>query len=385
MKDASVSAPNVLLSTTAALVTQDDAALINEGVADGPKGADANFYIGLSLAISSTIFIGASFIIKKIALRRLANAGRSASDGGYGYLYDWVWWCGLLSMSVGEGANFLAYTFAPATIVTPLGALSIIVSSMMGAYFLKERLNLHGKIGAILTILGSTVMVVSAPKEPEVKTLLDMEVAACRPIFLLYAVVAVAITLYLVFVVEPQHGRSNIFVYILICSIIGGFSVSCVKGVGVMVRQFVSSGDDHVNIFVEPFAYILVLSLLCSLTTQLNYLNRSLDVFDASMVTPIYYVIFTTSVLTCSTILFGEWDMLERPTDGVTLIAGFGVIIVGTFMLHSFKTLDITFRELQERLQAERRYSQGQSTTNSNENSTRYTRLAQIDTEHSEC
>jgi len=353
--------------------------------------ADTNFYIGLTLAISSTIFIGASFIVKKVALQRLASHGLRASDGGYAYLFDWVWWCGLLSMAVGEAANFLAYAFAPATVVTPLGALSIIVSSALGSHFLDEKLNLHGKIGAVLTILGSTVMVISAPKEPEVNTLLEIEIQACRPIFLLYAVVAVAVSLYLIFVVEPHHGRTNIFVYIAICSIIGGFSVSCVKGVGVMVRQFLSTGDDHINIFVEPFAYILVLALMLSLTTQLNYLNRSLDVFEASLVTPIYYVIFTTSVLTCSAILFEEWNKLERPTDGVSLIAGFGTIIVGTFLLHSFKTLDITFRDLQERLHMQRRYSAGQqipdgsSAGRQNLSQVQYERLTQIDVDHTEC
>ena len=38
-----------------------------------------------------------------------------------------LWWAGMLTMIVGEGANFAAYAFAPAILVTPLGALSIIV------------------------------------------------------------------------------------------------------------------------------------------------------------------------------------------------------------------------------------------------------------------
>merc|ERR1712151_561642 len=121
------------------------------------------------------------------------------------------------------------------------------------------------------------------------------ETRVIRPGFLLYATVAIAITLYLIIIIEPNHGRTNIFVYILICSIIGGFSVSCVKGVGVMIRQFLSPDESyHLNIFTEPFAYVLVIALVVSITTQLNYLNRSLDIFDASLVTPIYYVIFTT-------------------------------------------------------------------------------------------
>ena len=49
-------------------------------------------------------------------------------------------------MAVGEAANFLAYAYAPATLVTPLGALSVLVTAVLSAKFLNERLNLHGKL-----------------------------------------------------------------------------------------------------------------------------------------------------------------------------------------------------------------------------------------------
>lgn len=56
------------------------------------------FYIGLGLAISSSFFIGSSFIIKKIGLMRLSRAGGTrAGSGGFGYLKQWIWWAGLLS------------------------------------------------------------------------------------------------------------------------------------------------------------------------------------------------------------------------------------------------------------------------------------------------
>ena len=56
-----------------------------------------SFFLGLSLAISSCLFIGASFIIKKLALIRLARKGLRAASGGYGYLKDWLWWSGLIT------------------------------------------------------------------------------------------------------------------------------------------------------------------------------------------------------------------------------------------------------------------------------------------------
>jgi len=57
----------------------------------------AEYYLGVGLAIFSTLFIGASFVIKKKALLRLQSRGSvRAGSGGYGYLKEWVWWTGLI-------------------------------------------------------------------------------------------------------------------------------------------------------------------------------------------------------------------------------------------------------------------------------------------------
>lgn len=48
-------------------------------------------------------------------------------SGGFGYLREFQWWTGLATMGLGELCNFTAYGFAPASVVTPLGALSILV------------------------------------------------------------------------------------------------------------------------------------------------------------------------------------------------------------------------------------------------------------------
>jgi magnesium transporter len=57
---------------------------------------EQEFYIGLGLAISSSLFIGSSFIIKKKGLIRLSQHGIRAGAGGFGYLKDWIWWAGLI-------------------------------------------------------------------------------------------------------------------------------------------------------------------------------------------------------------------------------------------------------------------------------------------------
>ncbi|XP_038266413.1 magnesium transporter NIPA2 [Dermochelys coriacea] len=306
------------------------------------SGGKYDFYIGLVLAMSSSIFIGGSFILKKKGLLRLARKGSMrAGQGGHAYLKEWLWWAGLLSMGAGEVANFAAYAFAPATLVTPLGALSVLVSAILSSYFLKEKLNLHGKIGCLLSILGSTVMVIHAPQEEEVETLNEMSHKLGDPGFVVFATLVVIVSLILIFVVGPRHGQTNILVYITICSVIGALSVSCVKGLDITIKELIAGKP----VLKHPLSWILLLSLIICVSTQINYLNRALDIFNTSIVTPIYYVFFTTSVLTCSAILFKEWQHMSA-ADIIGTFSGFLTIIVGIFLLHAFKDANFTLANL---------------------------------------
>ncbi|MBN3299753.1 NIPA2 protein, partial [Amia calva] len=301
-----------------------------------------DFYIGLSLAISSSIFIGGSFILKKKGLLRLAGRGSMrAGQGGHAYLKEWLWWAGLISMGAGEAANFAAYAFAPATLVTPLGALSVLVSAVLSSYFLNERLNIHGKIGCLLCILGSTVMVIHAPQEEEVDSLAVMAEKLKDPGFIVFAVCIVVSSLILIFVAAPRYGQKNVLVYILICSVIGSLSVSCVKGLGIGIKELFAGKP----VLKDPLIWVLLVCLVGCISTQINYLNKALDIFNTSIVTPIYYVFFTTAVMSCSAILFKEWHRMAADSI-VGTISGFLTIILGIFLLHAFKDISFTWDTL---------------------------------------
>ncbi|KAK4696433.1 magnesium transporter, partial [Lecanoromycetidae sp. Uapishka_2] len=103
-------------------------------------------YVGLALAILSTMAIGTSFVITKKGL--LEASERHGFEGdGFAYLKSATWWGGIVTMVLGEVANFAAYAFAPAILVTPLGALSVLIGAVLGSYFLKEVLGTLGKLG----------------------------------------------------------------------------------------------------------------------------------------------------------------------------------------------------------------------------------------------
>ncbi|KAK7097325.1 magnesium transporter NIPA2-like isoform X2 [Littorina saxatilis] len=301
-----------------------------------------DFYIGLFLAIFSSLFIGTSFIFKKLGLLRLAkNSATRAGQGGYGYLKEWMWWAGMILMTLGEFANFAAYAFAPATLVTPLGALSVLVSAILASRVLKERLNLLGKVGCFLCVIGSTVMVIHSPKEQEVANIDQLKAMVAEPAFIVYATLVVILAVFLMVHTAPRYGSKNVLVYITICSSLGSFTVMGCKGVGVGLKQTMRGYNQFTN---WMFYVLLTIVILCILI-QLNYLNRALDTFNTAVVTPIYYVFFTSLVMVASLILFKEWGAMKIQ-DILGDLCGFLTIITGIFLLNAFKDFSITLRSL---------------------------------------
>lgn len=62
---------------------------------------------GLALAVSSSLFIGASFIIKKKGLKRAGASGVRAGVGGYSYLYEPLWWSGMITSKITSAYLFM--------------------------------------------------------------------------------------------------------------------------------------------------------------------------------------------------------------------------------------------------------------------------------------
>ncbi|GAB0099315.1 NIPA2 [Sergentomyia squamirostris] len=303
----------------------------------------SEFYIGVGLAISSSIFIGSSFIIKKKALIRLTRVGGvRASSGGFGYLKEWIWWAGLICMGVGEAANFAAYAFAPASLVTPLGALSVLVAAVMSSKFLNERLNLLGKLGCLLCTIGSVIIVIHSPKEVEVDDLAVLLEKLQDTSFLIYVLVILSISLVIGVYLGPKYGHTNVIHYVLLCSAIGSLTVMSCKALGLCIKDAISGRSSD---FATITPYILIITTVVFIGIQMNYLNRALDIFNTSIVTPVYYVIFTTLVIVASAILFKEWRHMSA-ADVIGDLCGFFVIIIAVILLNGFRDMDISLDDV---------------------------------------
>lgn len=162
-------------------------------------------------------------------------------------------------------------------------------SAVLAHYLLNEKLNLFGLLGGMLCMAGSLTIVLHAPEERPITSLLQVWQLALQPGqfsalphvqraltlimaiqctavctsnafvpdhtcfssicctlgsflvktlitmsfgcagFLLYVVSAIAVTLVFILHIAPAHGTTSIYVYITICSLVGSLSVMSCK------------------------------------------------------------------------------------------------------------------------------------------------------------
>ncbi|KAI9884336.1 MAG: hypothetical protein M1823_003875 [Watsoniomyces obsoletus] len=288
--------------------------------------------IGIVLAITAGLFIGTSFVIKKVGLLKANVKYNEEAGEGYGYLKNAWWWLGMSMMIVGEICNFAAYAFVDAILVTTLGALSVVIAAILSAIFLKERLSFVGKIGCFMCIVGSVVIVMNAPKQSSAATIQQVKKFMIAPGFLTFAGIIIVGCIFVALWVAPRYGKKSMMVYLTICSLIGGLSVVAIQGLGAAIVTHIGGTPQ----FNQWFLYVLMVVVVVTLVTEIIYLNKALNIYNAAMVTPTYYVFFTSATIVTSAILFRGFK--GTPGSIITVVMGFLQICCGVVLLQFSKS-----------------------------------------------
>ncbi|KFD57825.1 hypothetical protein M514_01495 [Trichuris suis] len=365
-----------------------------------------HFWLGLFSAMASSVFIGSSLVIQKKALSRLGTVkSRRAKSIDWNCLKDWLWLSGvflskhfhllllenflasfrlfvllprlasrrvaclkylfrfliqrvnfIFPVGIGECFNFAAYALAPASLVAPLGAFSVIVAAGLSAKLLHEEINVLVWCGCIACILGSIVVIIHSPKTNFVYMVSDLVQGFKRPTFLFFCILTLLCVVALV-ALSPDYGKRNVLVYITICSLIGGYTVPACKALAVALVECISACSAQA-------LYVTVISavaLVVCCAFQLYYLNKALNLFNTSLVTPIYYAFFTTAVVVSTGILFNEWIYLST-SDLLASFCGFLNILMGTFLMQVFKDVSVSMEQLRAMLRKRDRNASPDST-----------------------
>ncbi|KAI9299699.1 magnesium transporter NIPA-domain-containing protein, partial [Cunninghamella echinulata] len=202
-------------------------------------------------------------------------------------------------------------------------------SAVLSNIFLKEGLTFQGIIGCIQCVFGAIIIVLHAPEEGAA----DNSISTFRGLmlskgFMTYAFIAVGASLFLIYYCGPRWGNKNMLVYITICSLIGSLSVVFTQGIGGTIVHSLAVENQFTNWFV----YLVLALTVVTLMVQIIYLNKALNIFNTALVTPTYYVIFTTATIVSATVFYRGFD--ASGTDVTTSVFGFLIICSGVALLH---------------------------------------------------
>lgn len=140
-----------------------------------------------------------------------SNSSDDEKEGDSSYLKSPYWWGGIVLMTIGEAGNFLAYGFAPASIVSPLGVVALISNCVIAPFMLKERFRVRDFFGVVVAVGGAVTVVLSANTEERKLGSHEILDAITTIEFEIYG----AVTVFLIGVLlwaSPRYGNRTILV-----------------------------------------------------------------------------------------------------------------------------------------------------------------------------
>jgi hypothetical protein len=154
-----------------------------------------------------------------------------------------------------------------------------VISAVLGTYFLNEKLGVLGKVGCAICLLGSIIIVLHAPPDPEILTIETLLDYAMQPGFMFYCAITTIFAVFMIYRIAPKYGKKNPLVYLSICSTVGSISIMAIKAFGIAVKLTFAG---H-NQFTHASTYMFMIVVIVCILTQMNYFNKALSQFNTNM------------------------------------------------------------------------------------------------------
>ncbi|GMM34993.1 hypothetical protein DASC09_023180 [Saccharomycopsis crataegensis] len=265
------------------------------------------------------------------------------------YLGSPYWWLGAVVMTIGESGNFIAYGFAPVSVVSPLGIITIISNCTIAPLIFHEPLRLRDLTATMLASFGVLLVIVSSinsnggdnngNKDPEKNAADFIYEVLTSPSYLYYVITTLFIAGILIFQLDllknklQKNGTTKIknlytFGNILLVAIFGAHTAMATKCLSTLIEFSGSAHELLSGIQTYYLLMVLVLTAIC----QIKYLNNSLRIETSTKVIPTHFVFFTISVLTGSAIVFKDQNG-KQSWQVVLFFVGCVLTFVSVFLI----------------------------------------------------
>ncbi|XP_029447636.1 NIPA-like protein 2 [Rhinatrema bivittatum] len=261
------------------------------------KDEDKNTLLGVLLAIIGNFLISISLNIQKYAHLRLAYQLDHKS-----YFKSKLWWCGIVVMGIGELGNFVAYGFAPATLIVPLGCVSIIGSAAISVLFLKETLRASDIVGGTVAIIGTYLLVTFSARESQEVTAVRIQKYFVSWEFLVYLILEIIIFCTVLYFYKRKE-KKHIVLVLMLVALLASVTVISVKAVSSMLTVTVKGKMQ----LTYPIFYVMLVVMISSCTFQVKFLSQAMKLYSSSEIMPINFMFSTANAITAGIVFYQEF------------------------------------------------------------------------------
>ncbi|KAI7849574.1 magnesium transporter NIPA-domain-containing protein [Circinella umbellata] len=260
---------------------------------------------------------------QKFIMAMAQEQTRGESD----YLKSKLWWLGISLMVLGEVGNFVAYGFAPASTIAPLGTTTLVTNVILAPLMLKEVFRKRDLLGVVLAVLGAGMVVLSSnSEETALSPDLIMEALTQTRSLIFFIITGIMITA--LTILSPIYGSQSIMIDLGLVAIYGGYTVLCTKSVASLLSL------SFLKMFAFPVSYVLILVLVFTAVLQIKYLNKALQRFDSTEVIPTQFVLFTISAIAGSAVLYHDFDNMTMDQTS-RFMTGCAIEFLGVYLITS--------------------------------------------------
>lgn len=277
---------------------------------------------GVLIGIFSNVVISISYCLQKHA----HNVDR------HRYWCHPFWGIGIISNALGELGNMMAYGYAPASVVSPLGAVCVLSNSVLTTWCLCEPYTSRDFV-ATCSICAGVVMVVLATQCEHVV----IDASTIIQIFSSHAFHNTIIVLTLLVaacaLLAHKSGHKTVLWFPLVCSLIGAYTVVAARSFSSI---FLLALSGHAEQWCSGVMWWSLLVIITSAPASVVYLNKAMMYFPNSDVVPLHYCTFTLlSVTTCS-VIYHELTCLGVQ-QLILLITGIALSMFGVYLVTNRK------------------------------------------------
>eukprot|EP00040_Diaphanoeca_grandis_P016455 m.84867 g.84867 ORF g.84867 m.84867 type:complete len:431 (+) comp25818_c1_seq1:221-1513(+) len=304
-----------------------------------PKASPLTF-LGAIIAVAASVFVNIGLNVQKYAHTKAARKrtdieeqGGAAPSSGSAFT-TCTWWLGIAIQLSGETGNAIAYMFAPTSIIAPLGAIGLLANLVISSCFLGERFRLLDLFGVLACTGGAVVIAIFSPPEPTITNYKDLwhtYIATSQTLVFYAATMLIGFSVYIL----RRHTsslRGKVWVPLCILVSFMVFTLGTIKSVMFIISS--ASKTSSSSAFLNPLFPTLIPVLGLSGFGQIYWLNQALQEYDASLIVPANYVVFSLAAIAVGEIVFHEFETMQSPEpeifgSGVALCM-FGVILIST-------------------------------------------------------